>query len=88
MKLSRAQLNYIKNRREELNEQELKIRRIPEEERYKTGEATRELLAIFEERNFYSLMMRLHIVEVEALEKQKEEDRRQAEWMKVAGERP
>ena len=87
MKLSRAQLNYIKNRRLELNEQELKLRRIPEEERYKV-EATRELLAIFEERNFYSLMMRLHNVEVEALEKEKDEARRRYGWMKAAGEKP
>ena len=69
MKLSKAQREYIEKRRVELTEEELKIRRIPEKERYGGGGGTdysRRMLAIFDEHRFFNHMIDLHNVEIRA----------------------
>lgn len=69
MKLSKTQIEYIRNRRIELDNKELEIRRIPEKERYGNengDEYTRQLIAIYDEHKFFNHMIKLHNVEVVA----------------------
>lgn len=69
MKLSKAQLEYIEKRREELDREELEIRRVPEKERYGNyngKDYSRRLVSIFDERKFFNQMIRLHNVEAKA----------------------
>ena len=69
MKLSKAQRDYIAERRIELAKEELKIRRIPEKERYGGGggaDYSRRLIAIFDEHRFFNHMIDLHNVEMRA----------------------
>jgi hypothetical protein len=69
MKLSKAQRDYIEKRRVELTEEELKIRRIPEKERYgneKGDDYSRRMIAIFDEHRFFNHMIQLHNVETRA----------------------
>jgi hypothetical protein len=69
MKLSKAQRDYIEKRRVELTEEELKIRRIPEKERYGNengNDYSRRMHAIFDEHRFFNHMIQLHNVEMRA----------------------
>jgi predicted RNA-binding protein with EMAP domain len=68
-KLTVAQLDFIEKRRVELAEEELKIRRIPEKERYGNengNDYSRRMIAIFDEHRFFNHMIQLHNVEAKA----------------------
>jgi hypothetical protein len=65
MKLSRAQLEYIKDRRKWLEQREKDIRSIGDD-LYKSQDLTAELIGISSEHQFFNHMIRLHNVEAKA----------------------
>jgi hypothetical protein len=65
MKLSKAQLEYIKDRRTAMEQREKDIRSIGDDV-YKSKNLTAELIAINEEHRFFNHMIRLHNVEMRA----------------------
>jgi hypothetical protein len=65
MKLSKAQLDYIKDRRAWLEQREKDIRSIGDD-LYKSQGLTGELIGISSERQFFNHMIRLHKVEAKA----------------------
>ena len=65
MKLSRAHLEYIKDRRKWLEQREKDIRSIGDD-LYKSQDLTAELIGISSERQFFNHMIQLHNVEAKA----------------------
>jgi hypothetical protein len=65
MKLSKAQRDYIKDRRAAMEQREIDIRSIGDD-LYKSTKLSSELLAISQEHMFFNHMIRLHNVETRA----------------------
>lgn len=65
MKLSKAQLEYIKERRAAMEQREKDIRSIGDDV-YKSTKLSAELLGISQEHMFFNHMIRLHNVEAKA----------------------
>lgn len=62
MKLSKAQLEYIKDRRAAMEQREKDIRSIGDDV-YKSANLSKELIQMIQERTFFNHMIRLHNVE-------------------------
>ncbi len=71
MKLSKAQLEYIKDRRAAMEQREKDIRSIGDD-LYKSSDLSRELIRLSQEHTFFNHMIKLHDVEAKA-EKSAEE---------------
>ena len=71
MKLSKAQFDYIKDRRKWMEQREKDIRSIGDD-LYKSQTLTGELIGISSERQFFNHMIQLHNVQAKA-EKAREE---------------
>lgn len=65
MKLSKAQLKYIKERREQMTQREKDIRSFGDDI-YRSDQLTGELIQMCDERRFFNYMIDLHNVEVRA----------------------
>jgi len=65
MKLSKAQLEYIKDRRAWMEQREKDIRSFGDE-LYKSRDLSRELVQMSQEHTFFNHMIRLHNVEARA----------------------
>jgi hypothetical protein len=65
MKLSKVQLEYIKDRRAWMEQREKDIRSLGDE-LYKSDDLTRELIQMSQEHTFFNHMIRLHNVEAKA----------------------
>lgn len=66
MKLSKAQLVHIQARRKWMEQREKDIRSFSADVLYGSDDLCRELGHIYQEQNFYNLMIQLHNVEVKA----------------------
>ena len=65
MKLSKAQLEYIRDRRKWLEQRDKDIRSIGDD-LYKSQDLVAELIKLGNERQFFNQMIRLHNVEAKA----------------------
>lgn len=78
MILTKAQIKYIENRRNELDKQELAIRRDrdinrDDSDNQKIIDRTAKIVAIQTERTFFNHMIDLHNVEIDNLKKAKKQ---------------
>ena len=65
MKLSKAQLIHIQERRKWINQRQKDILSIGDA-RFKSTDLTREMVKMYQEEDFYNLLIQLHNVEVQA----------------------
>lgn len=78
MKLSQSQLQHIRERRKWMDQRQKDIISIGED-RFKSTELTREMVKMYQEEDFYNLLIQLHNVEVRAEKASMEELKKQIE---------